>query len=71
MEGKTALVVDDEVDRGSSLMGAIDVLQQQGVREVVGCCTHAVLSGPAVERLRGAQLTRLLTTDTIRLDPSK
>jgi ribose-phosphate pyrophosphokinase len=69
--GKTALVVDDEVDRGSSLMGAINVLEQQGAREVVACCTHAVLSGPAVERLRSARLTRLLTTDTIRLDPSK
>jgi ribose-phosphate pyrophosphokinase len=69
--GKTALVVDDEVDRGSSLMGAIEVLQAHGVREVFGCCTHAVLSGPAVDRLRGARLNRLLTTDTIRLDPPK
>jgi len=71
VEGKTALVVDDEVDRASSLMGAIEVLERQGAREVLGCCTHAVLSGPAVERLRNARLTRLLTTDTIRLDPPK
>ena len=71
VRGKTALVVDDEVDRASSLMGAIEVLHRQGVREVLACCTHAVLSGPAVDRLRDAQVTRLLTTDTIRLDPGK
>jgi ribose-phosphate pyrophosphokinase len=69
--GRTALVVDDEVDRASSLIGAIDALEQQGVREVYAACTHAVLSGPAVDRLRGARLGRLLTTDTIRLDPGK
>ncbi len=69
--GKTALVVDDEIDRASSLMGAIEALQRQGVRDILACCVHAVLSGPAIGRLRSAPLGRLLTTDSIRLDPAK
>ncbi len=69
--GKIALVVDDEIDRASSLMGAIEALERQGVRSILACCVHAVLSGPAIGRLRSAPLGRLLTTDSIRLDPAK
>ena len=51
--GKTALIVDDEIDRASSLIGAVEVLQEQRRgRCIDACCTHAVLSGPAVDRLR-------------------
>ena len=41
------------------------------MRDIVACCVHAVLSGPAVERLRRAPIRQLLTTDSIRLDPPK
>ncbi len=71
VRGKTALVVDDEIDRASSLMGAVEVLQQEGARDIIACCIHAVLSGPAVDRIRQAPIRRLVTTDTIRLDPAK
>lgn len=71
VEGRTALLVDDEIDRASSLMGAVAVLRARGVRDVVACCVHAVLSGPAVERIKAAPIQRLLTTDTVRLDPHK
>jgi ribose-phosphate pyrophosphokinase len=71
VDGRTALLVDDEIDRASSLVSGVQVLLQHGVRDIVACCVHAVLSGPAVERLRGAPIRRLLTTDTIRLDPPK
>ena len=71
VRGKTALIVDDEVDRASSLVGAVEVLQRQGARGIFAACVHAVLSGPAVERLRRCDVRQLVTTDTIRLDPPK
>ncbi len=71
VRGKTAIVVDDEVDSAGSLMGAVQVLQQAGVKDIYASCVHAVLSGPAVERLRGAPIREFVCTDTIRLDPPK
>ncbi len=71
VKGKTALIVDDEVDRASSMMGAVDVLRAQGVEEVYACATHGVLSGPAVERIDRSPLKEMVLTDTIRLDPPK
>jgi len=71
VRGKSALVVDDEIDRASSLIGAVEVLQRNGARAIDACCVHAVLSGPSVERLRAAPIRRLVTTDTIRLDSEK
>lgn len=54
-----------------SLMGAGAVLRARGARDIVACCVHVVLSGPAVERIKAAPIQRLLTTDTVRLDPHK
>ncbi len=71
VEGRTAVIVDDEIDQASSLVGAVQVLLQHGVRDIVASCVHAVLSGPAVERLRAAPIRCLLTTDTVRIDPYK
>lgn len=71
VKGCTALIVDDEVDRASSMMGALDALQAQGVNEVYACAVHGVLSGPAVERIDRSPLKEMVLTDTIRLDPPK
>jgi ribose-phosphate pyrophosphokinase len=71
VRGKTALIVDDEIDTASSLIGAVDVLERQGARAVLSSCTHALLSGPAVDRLRNSAVRRVVTTDTVRLDPKK
>jgi len=71
VQGRTALIVDDEVDRASSMMGAVEALQVAGVKEIYATAVHAVLSGPAVERIDRSPLKELVLTDTVRLDPSK
>jgi ribose-phosphate pyrophosphokinase len=71
VDGKIALIVDDEVDQASSLVGAVGVLEEHGARDILASFVHAVLSGPAVQRLRQSSVRRLVTTDTVRLDPGK
>ncbi len=71
VRGRTALIVDDEVDRASSMMGAVEALQAAGVEEIYATAVHAVLSGPSVERIDRSALKEMVLTDTVRLDPSK
>ncbi len=67
VKGKIAIIVDDEIDTGGSLLSAVEALEQRGVREVYACCTHAVLSGNAVERIGGSSLKELIVTDTMHM----
>lgn len=71
VQGRTALIVDDEIDRASSLVGAVEVLEHRGARAILASATHAVLSGPAVERIHRCSVQRVITTDSVRLDPHK
>lgn len=71
VRGKTALIVDDEVDSGGSMVGAAKVLLQEGVTEVYAAAVHGVLSGTAVERIQESDIKEMVITDTIRLDPPK
>ncbi|MCL4458980.1 MAG: ribose-phosphate pyrophosphokinase [Chloroflexi bacterium] len=68
---KRAVIIDDEVDTAGSLMDAEKVLLEAGALEIYACCTHAVLSGPAIENLRSSTIKELVTTDTIPLQPHK
>jgi ribose-phosphate pyrophosphokinase len=68
---RSAIIVDDEVDRGGSLLGAVDVLLRAGVREIYASCVHAVLSDNAEARVRAAPIREFVVTDTIRIDPPK
>lgn len=63
--GQTAVIVDDIVDTAGTLAAAAAALRTAGATEVVACCTHAVLSGPAMERIRASTLSSLVVTDTI------
>ena len=65
VKGKIAIIVDDEIDTGGSLLSAVEALEQRGVREVYACCTHAVLSGNAAERIGSSRLKELIITDTM------
>jgi len=65
VEGKSAILVDDEIDTAGSITHAAEVVMQRGAKEVYACCTHAVLSGPAIERLRNSPIKELVATDTI------
>jgi ribose-phosphate pyrophosphokinase len=67
VEGRTCVIMDDMVDTAGTLCKAAQVLKQEGARKVVSYCTHAVLSGGAVERIEASDLDELVVTDTIPL----
>jgi ribose-phosphate pyrophosphokinase len=65
--GKVAVVIDDIVDTAGTICAAADALRAAGAQEVFACCTHAVLSGPAIDRITKSSLKKLVVTDTIPL----
>ena len=65
--GKEVVILDDIIDTAGTLSEAAGVIIQNGARKIHACCTHAVLSGPAVERVTNSELNRLVVTDTIPL----
>jgi ribose-phosphate pyrophosphokinase len=67
--GKEVVILDDIIDTGGTLSQAAEVILQRGAMNVNACCTHAVLSGPAVQRVTDSPLNRLVVTDTIPLSP--
>ncbi len=67
VDGRTCLLVDDMVDTAGTLCKAADALKERGASKVVAYCTHAVLSGNALENIRNSQLDELVVTDTIPL----
>jgi ribose-phosphate pyrophosphokinase len=67
VEGRTCLLVDDMVDTAGTLCQAGNALKERGATKVVAYCTHAVLSGNALDNIRGSQLDELVVTDTIPL----
>lgn len=67
--GKTAVVLDDMVDTAGTLVEATKSLIEKGAVAVHACVTHAVLSGPAVERIANSALESLVVTDTLPLKP--
>ena len=67
VKGRTCLLVDDMVDTAGTLCKAADALKERGAAKVVAYCTHAVLSGNALENIRTSQLDELVVTDTIPL----
>lgn len=71
LKGKNALIFDDEVDTAGSIIETIRVVKEAGAKEVYVGCTHGVLSGPAIERIKGSELKELVMTNTIPLTPEK
>jgi len=67
VEGKDTILLDDMVDTAGTLANAARALQENGVRSVYAVASHAVLSGPAVDRIMDSPLTQLITSDTIEL----
>lgn len=65
VSGKTAIIVDDMVDTGGTLVKAADALLADGATEVYACCTHAVLSGIAKAKLKESQIREIVVSDTI------
>ena len=65
--GKTAILLDDMVDTAGTLCGAAVKLLDRGAKEVHACCSHPVLSGPAIERLENSCIKSLVVTNSIPL----
>ena len=71
VKGKTVVLVDDLVATASSLVEAVSAVKERGAAAVYATITHAILSGPAIERIEQSALKELVVTDTIPLSDSK
>lgn len=71
VNGKNAIIFDDEVDTAGSISETIDVLTKAGAKDIYVGCTHGVLSGPAMERIKKANIKELVMTNTIPLSKEK
>ena len=65
VKGKRALLYDDIIDTAGSIVKAAEALKEHGAIEVAAACTHGVLSGPAIDRIKNSALDELIITDTI------
>ncbi len=71
VEGKDCIIPDDMIDTGGTMAEAVHALKARGARDIYICATHALLSGPAVERLSQAPVTEVAVTNTINLGPER
>jgi ribose-phosphate pyrophosphokinase len=71
VKGKTAILVDDLISTGGTIVEAAEVLKKNGAGAIYVCCTHGVLSGDAIARIKNAPFEELIITDTIPLAPEK
>ncbi|MCM2991134.1 ribose-phosphate diphosphokinase [Bacillus safensis] len=71
IEGKTAILIDDIIDTAGTITLAANALVENGAAEVYACCTHPVLSGPAVERITNSKIKELVVTNSIHLTDDK
>jgi ribose-phosphate pyrophosphokinase len=69
--GKTAIMIDDMIDTGGSVISGANALLERGAKEVHAACTHPVLSGDAPERLLASPIRSVIITDTIPLPEEK
>ncbi|MDO4531690.1 MAG: ribose-phosphate diphosphokinase [Bacillota bacterium] len=71
IEGKKVILIDDMIDTAGTITNAANALKERGAVEVDACCTHGVLSGPAMERIEASAINELLVLDTIELPEEK
>jgi ribose-phosphate pyrophosphokinase len=71
VRGRRAIIVDDEIDTGGTLIEIVTALEREGVDEIYACATHGVLSDPAVDKIRTSSLREIVLTDSIPLPPAK
>jgi ribose-phosphate pyrophosphokinase len=71
VEGRVCILVDDMIDTAGTITKATDAILAQGAAQVVVAATHAILSGPAVDRLRASAATEVIVTDTLPIPPDK
>lgn len=71
IKGKNALVFDDEIDTAGTIMEAVSVIKKFGAKNIYVGCTHGVLSGPAIERIKKSEVKEVVMTNTIPLPKEK
>jgi len=69
--GKNCIIPDDMIDTGGTMTEAVHALKRLGARDIYICATHALLSGPAVERFASAPVTEVAVTNTIAIPPER
>ena len=71
IKGKKCLMVDDMIDTAGTICQGAEALYKNGAKEIYACCTHAVFSGPAIERIQNSHITKLVVLDTINMPEEK
>jgi ribose-phosphate pyrophosphokinase len=71
VKGKAALIVDDEITTGGTMVNVVSIILERGAKEVYACATHPVFSGPAIERIASSPLKEVTVTDTIPVNGEK
>ena len=71
VEGKKCILIDDMIDTAGTITLAAQALQDAGALDVYACCTHAVLSGPAMDRINNSVIKELIVTDSINIPAEK
>jgi len=71
IKNRDVIIIDDILDTAGTMTGGAAALKQMGARKIYACCTHAVLSGPALERIKGSDIEELVILDTIPLSKEK
>jgi ribose-phosphate pyrophosphokinase len=69
--GRVCLIVDDMIDTGGTICSAAEILQEEGAAEIIVAATHAILSDPAIDRLRNSKISEVVVTNTLRIPPEK
>ena len=67
VKGRSTLIVDDIIDTAGTLVKTADALIREGATQVYAACTHAILSGPAIDRLENSKITEVVATDSVPL----
>jgi ribose-phosphate pyrophosphokinase len=71
VEGRDCILADDMIDTAGTITEAAHALKRLGANQVYACATHALLSGPAIQRLKDSPIVELVVTDTIKLPPER
>ncbi|MBG9978753.1 ribose-phosphate diphosphokinase [Ruoffia tabacinasalis] len=71
VKGKTCVIIDDMIDTAGTITLAADALMEKGAKDIYVCCTHPVLSGPAISRLEASPIKKVIITDSISLPEDK
>ncbi len=71
VEGRTCLLVDDMIDTAGTIVQAAEALQDNGAGDVIVASTHAILSGPAVDRLKNSRISEVIVTNTLPIPPER